>query len=82
MFSHITQNWRGRPLETVETIVNLTGSTTTRKGLSIRAALDRKKYETKKRGSSPEIPSAFECPGVLGRVKGSLASLGDLGAPE
>jgi Rhodopirellula transposase DDE domain len=45
MFCHITQNWRGRPLESVETIVSLIGSTTTTKGLRIKAALDKNSYE-------------------------------------
>jgi len=44
MFCHITQNWRGRPLETVETVVNLIGATTTAAGLKIRAGLDRNRY--------------------------------------
>ena len=44
MFCHITQNWRGRPLESLETIVQLIGSTTTKEGLRIRAALDRRRY--------------------------------------
>jgi hypothetical protein len=46
MFSHITQNWRGRPLESLETIVSLIGSTTTTTGLRVRAALDRHQYRT------------------------------------
>ena len=46
MFCHITKNWRGRPLVSHEVIVNLIGSTTTRTGLSIRAALDRHTYPT------------------------------------
>jgi len=45
MFSHITQNWRGRPLETLETVVNLIGSTTTKQGLRIRAAADLTRYD-------------------------------------
>ena len=45
MFCHITQNWRGRPLESLETVVNLIGSTTTTAGLRIRAGLDRNRYE-------------------------------------
>ncbi len=44
MFSHITENWRGRPLVNVGVIVNLIGSTTTEKGLQIHAELDSKKY--------------------------------------
>jgi hypothetical protein len=39
MFSHITENWRGRPLISHEVIVNLIGNTTTEKGLTIQAEL-------------------------------------------
>jgi len=46
MFSFITQNWRGRPLISHEAILNLIGSTTTRKGLNIKAKLNKKKYPT------------------------------------
>lgn len=46
MFAHITQNWRGRPLLTHEVIVKLIGSTATRTGLRIQAALDTKTYQT------------------------------------
>ncbi len=45
MFSHITQNWRGRPLESIETVVNLVAATTTTTGLHIRAAADKKSYK-------------------------------------
>lgn len=45
MFCHITHNWRGRPLESVETVVNLIGSTTTSEGLRIRASVDETEYE-------------------------------------
>lgn len=45
MFSYITKNWRGRPLETIEVIVNLIANTTTAAGLKIKAALDIGKYE-------------------------------------
>ena len=40
LFSHITQNWRGRPLVSHEVIVNLIANTTTRTGLRVQAALD------------------------------------------
>ena len=46
LFSHISMNWRGRPLETYETVVNLIGNTTTRKGLKVKARLDKHKYPT------------------------------------
>ena len=55
MFCHITQNWRGRPLESVETIVSLIGSTTTKAGLRIRTSLDKNHYEKAIRVSDDEI---------------------------
>ena len=47
MFCHITQNWRGRPLTSYATIVELIGSTTTTTGLQIRAELDENRYPLK-----------------------------------
>jgi Rhodopirellula transposase DDE domain len=44
LFCHITQNWRGRPLVSLEVIVNLIGNTTTRAGLNVRSALDTGTY--------------------------------------
>lgn len=44
MFCHITENWRGKPLVSRAVIVNLIGHTTTRKGLKIKAALDKRSY--------------------------------------
>lgn len=46
LFCHITQNWRGRPLTSYETIVNLISNTTTEQGLIVKAALDETVYET------------------------------------
>ncbi len=46
LFSYITQNWQGEPLATLQTIVELIGSTTTKGGLKVRARLDTKSYET------------------------------------
>lgn len=46
LFCFITKNWRGRPLTTYETIVNLIANTTTQAGLTVRAALDSRRYET------------------------------------
>ena len=47
MFSHISQNWRGRPLVDHETVVNLIANTTTASGLTVKAKLDRRRYPTK-----------------------------------
>ena len=46
LFCHITRNWRARPLESLEVVVNLIASTTTTKGLRVRAALDTDEYPT------------------------------------
>ena len=55
MFSYISINWRGKPLESYETIVNLIGSTTTKKGLKIKAKIDEKIYSKGKKVSDEEF---------------------------
>jgi hypothetical protein len=45
MFSFVSKNWRGRPLDSLGTIVNLIASTTTKKGLQIKAEIDKNEYE-------------------------------------
>ena len=45
MFSAITMNWRGRPLQTHEVVVETIAATTTKTGLTIRAALDTNTYQ-------------------------------------
>ena len=45
MFSHITKNWRAKPLESLAIIVDLIASTTTNKGLTIKAKADEAQYE-------------------------------------
>jgi hypothetical protein len=47
LFSRITGNWRGRPLQTYQTIVNLITNTTTTTGLTVRCELDPNIYPTK-----------------------------------
>jgi transposase len=46
MFSFITINWRGRPLTSYRTIIELIGATTTKTGLKIRAQRDTEWYPT------------------------------------
>ena len=46
LFCHITQNWRGKPLRTFETVVELIGHTRTSKGLRVKAKLDSRNYPT------------------------------------
>jgi hypothetical protein len=44
LFSHITMNWRGRPLISHEIVVNLIGSTKTNAGLTVKCDLDPNEY--------------------------------------
>ena len=46
LFCHITENWRGRPLVDHETVVQLIGSVRTSSGLTVRAQLDTRSYQT------------------------------------
>jgi len=55
LFSFISINWRGRPLRTYETIINLIGNTTNRGGLVVRARLDRRRYPTGKKISKKQL---------------------------
>jgi hypothetical protein len=45
MFSFISLNWKGQPLVSYETVVNLIGSTRTQTGLRVKATLDSREYE-------------------------------------
>jgi hypothetical protein len=49
LFSFISINWRGRPLRTYETVINLIGNTTNRGRLVVRARLDRRRYPVGKK---------------------------------
>jgi len=44
LFSFITKNWRGKPLISLETVVNLIANTTTETGLKVRAMKDTNIY--------------------------------------
>ena len=44
LFSHISMNWRGRPLTSHEVIVQTIAATTTRTGLTVAAELDPGQY--------------------------------------
>jgi len=65
LFSFITKNWRGRPLVTYKTVVNLIASTTTTAGLKVQAAIDTTCYETGIKVSDEQLalvnltPAAF-----------------------
>jgi Rhodopirellula transposase DDE domain len=55
MFSFISLNWRGQPLVSYETVVNLISHTTTRKGLRVKARLDRHRYVTGRKVTDAEL---------------------------
>jgi len=44
LFSFITQNWRGKPLVSYQTIVQLIAATTTKAGLTVNSELDTNSY--------------------------------------
>lgn len=46
LFSQITQNWRGRPLTSLQVVINLIRNTRTSTGLKVQARLDRNLYPT------------------------------------
>lgn len=55
LFSFITRNWRGRPLVSLEAIVNLIAATTTKTGLKVFAQLDERTYPAKIKVSDAEL---------------------------
>jgi hypothetical protein len=55
LFSFITQNWRGKPLVSLQAIVSLIASTTTSTGLIVKAALDTNHYDTEIKVSDEEL---------------------------
>jgi hypothetical protein len=55
LFSFVSMNWRGRPLVSYEAVVNLIGSTKTSTGLSVKAVLDTKSYETGQKVTEQEM---------------------------
>ena len=61
LFSHITMNWRGRPLASHEVIVNSIAATTTRAGLTVHAELDPGSYPT-----GTEVSDAADGPDPAG----------------
>jgi hypothetical protein len=55
LFSFITHNWRGKPLITIQAIVELIGNTRTTTGLVVKAALDPNEYTPGKKVSKDEL---------------------------
>jgi hypothetical protein len=55
LFCHITRNWQGVPLESLEVVVQLIGSTRTREGLEVHAWLDEVEYEKGRKVTDAEL---------------------------
>ena len=55
LFSYISKNWRGKPLITRKTVVNLIANTQTTKGLEVRSVLDENEYVTGKEVSDEAL---------------------------
>ena len=55
LFCHITGNWRGRPLVSVEAVVQLIASTTTQAGLVVEAEADTNSYPVGIKVSDEEL---------------------------
>jgi len=55
LFSCISQNWRGKPLRSFETIVSLIAATTTSTGLKVHAELNTESYQPGLKVSDQEL---------------------------
>lgn len=55
LFCHITRTWQGVPLETLEIVISLIGSTRTGSGLEVHAWLDEAGYEKSKKISDEQL---------------------------
>jgi Rhodopirellula transposase DDE domain len=55
LFSFISLNWKGQPLVSYETVINLIAGTKTRSGLKVKAVLDKRTYKKGKKISKQQI---------------------------
>ena len=62
LFCHITNNWRGRPLVSLEAVVGLIARTTTEAGLVVEAEADTNRYPTGVKVSDEELHAVRLCP--------------------
>jgi len=65
LFCHITNNWRGRPLTSHETVVELIGHTRTATGLLVEAALDTNRYATGVKVTNAELAAVRLTPATF-----------------
>lgn len=55
LFAYISINWRGRPLTSLETVIELLSATTTAQGLAVQAVVDQNQYPTGIKVSDAEM---------------------------
>ena len=55
LFNHISMNWKGQPLVSLDVIINLIGNTTSQTGLKVYAMEDRNVYPTKRKIPDKEM---------------------------
>jgi hypothetical protein len=55
LFSYVSMNWRGKPLVSLETMINLIGATSTNTGLEVYARLDDREYPAKIQVSDAQL---------------------------
>jgi transposase len=55
LFNHISMNWKGQPLVSLDVIINLIGNTTSQTGLKVYAVEDRNSYPTGRKISDGEM---------------------------
>ena len=55
LFSEISKNWKGKPLDSYETALKYINTTTTKTGLSVKSYLNTRKYQTGQKFSDQQI---------------------------
>jgi hypothetical protein len=61
LFSHISMNWRGKPLISHQVIISLIAATTTRSGLKVHARIDDREYRKGIKVSDAELAAVNLC---------------------
>ena len=65
VFCHITRNWQGVPLESLEVVVQLIGATRTREGLQVHAWIDEAQYEKGRKVTDAEMAEIHLVPNTF-----------------
>jgi len=55
LFNHISMNWKGQPLTSLDVIINLIGHTTSQTGLKVYAMEDHNTYPTKRKITDKQL---------------------------